>query len=291
MHIIHLSPPSTQRWGRPLGIPNQISKHHIIRATYVQSMQWWKFALLMPIVYVFIVGINNRNHGENTETIISPHANNLGGFGNSEVAGKTWLRLKQRQQRNYHQPRPMRQKRSCPPSSGPSSSESMLAMCWQGWKAHSQLPYIDNRNKSSSRETAGNPFFLQVWEQTKCKKLSFWRSSTHILRWHLLSNPESLVQKSPTSIINHLRRSRVLWDGGNNELFRSRCCVVIFNCASIHLLENSHPLGLWTPSTTRTRHFWGDTIIPHLTLDYKLAIETPKTKSKKNIACATRHQW
>ena len=187
MHIIHLSSPSTLWCGGP-GHPQLDSKHHIIRATYVE----------------IINGITNKPPW--FQHLF--HANNLGGFGfgNGEAV-KTWLRLKQMQQRHHHQPRPMHQKRSCPPSSGPSNSASILAICWQGWKAHSQLPCTDNRNKSSSKETAGNPFLLQVWEQNKCKKLSFWGSSTHILCWHLLSNLESLVQESPTSIINHQRWS------------------------------------------------------------------------------------
>lgn len=237
-------------------------------------------------LHMFFVGNQQRNH-QQTPVIPSSLPRKQSwcfGFGNGEAV-KTWLRLKQMQQRNHHQPRPMHQKRSCPPSSGPSNSASILAICWQGWKAHSQLPCTDNRNKSSSKETATNPFLLQVWEQNKCKKLSFWGSSTHILCWHLLSNLESLVQESPTSIINHRR-----WSSPTGQ-WEQRTFPLQVLCGDVQLCLN--PPGKWS-SCRLIRTLSGlaqhasqpvieDAFVPHITLDYNLASETPKTKKRSPV--------
>ena len=84
-------------------------------------------------LHMFFLGNHQRNHQQTTVIPASlPHKQSwCFGFGSGEAV-KTWLRLKQMQQRHHHQPRPMHQKRSCPPSSGPSNSASILAICWQG---------------------------------------------------------------------------------------------------------------------------------------------------------------
>lgn len=95
--------------------------------------------------------------------------------------------------------------------------------------------------KAARRKQQGTLFFYKCGSKTNVKNWAFGEvlrifcADTSFRIW----NPWYRNHQHQLSTIND---GLVLWNNGNNELFHSRCCVVMFNCASIHL-ENGPPVG------------------------------------------------